>query len=122
MRPDHQPEDTNMNARFWILGRNADHVKVTLKPFGMLNWGYSERTDEGWSSYRERIEHQGDSIRLTTCSDGRDCDGRISDDQVFVCQIADLQSQRYSPGAPKMPAWVRIHHSCRDEFAEMAGY
>jgi hypothetical protein len=51
-----------MNARFWILGRHAGWVKVTLRPGQSLSWSYRYDHDEGWSSHCETLSRRLDRV------------------------------------------------------------
>lgn len=66
-----------MNARIWTH-LNDGFVKLTLEVNRPLVWGKFGRHDEGWSSEVHRWEWDGNELVESICTDGRDCDGRLS--------------------------------------------
>ena len=110
------------NARFWTLAHGSP-VKITLKPGQSLAFGYSDRADEGWSSYHECSIHTGDAVFCDQYEDGIDCDGRMSSTHLRSCPLPELMSGNtdYDP-AIVWPAWGRVSASQRDYAAEAAGY
>jgi hypothetical protein len=109
-----------MNARFWVLGRNAEWVKLTLKPGQSLSWAYAYDHDEGWSAHCETWNHRGDHVERAWINNGRDCDGRMSSGGELVCAISDLTARNVDGLA--VPEWVTSETWQRDAYAEAAGY
>lgn len=109
-----------MNARFWILGRDAGWVKVTLRPGQSLSWSYRYDHDEGWSSHCETLSHREDHVERRWRDDGRDCDGRMSTGGELACAITDLAALEVD--GLGVPEWERFDCWQRDESAEAAGY
>jgi hypothetical protein len=109
-----------MNARFWVLGRDAGWVKLRLVPGQSLSWSYAYADDEGWSSHRETWRHGGDHVARTWMDDGRDCDGRLTIVAELLCPLTDLSAREFD--GLRTPQWVDSEVSQRDEYAEAAGY
>lgn len=84
--------------------------------------------EEGWSSTAVTWELDGDVVRCTVYTDGRDCDGRMSSCDVSVCSIGCLadrvpycaEGEKAHPF--KVPEWTDEKSSRRDYSAEAAGY
>lgn len=128
------------NVRFWILWKGW--TRVTLYGRDVPHTLYrSERTDEGWSSESEtftltRDEHGRDVVIREWCSDGRDCDGRLTRSGVLECTVKRLSAEapltgkrigntrleRDSLADVRRPAWREIDSAQRDYAAEAAGY
>lgn len=110
------------NARFWTW-INGQTTKVTLRPGQSLSHYQWERTDEGWSSEFHSWEYTDNLIRRYCVSDGRDCDGRLTQEQVAECPVVDLASG-YSDLEERVryPEWTEEGRSQRDEYAEAMGY
>ena len=109
------------NARFtdWISG--AD-VTITLRPGQRLAWHTGRRAhEEGWSSEARVYSFDGSTVRCETITDGRDCDGRLTQTNVVECPLADLRA-RNDEYVTAAPAWERVYSGQRDEYAELAGY
>lgn len=107
----------NRNLRFWT----GDGCKITLKPGQVLHHHQSWPTDEGWRSESERWEHTGDGVRRETVSDGRDCDGRLTNSCTVFCP-ADKLAARVLEDYPPLPEWKVIDTELYDEYARAAGY
>jgi hypothetical protein len=108
-------------SRFWVR-INDGYVRLTLRPGQQLHHYAGGRDEEGWSSEAHIWSHEGDHIRLEWMSDGVDCDGRLSDNTVCVCDLDKLTSRHVLDDAPLVPAWEHIEHEHRDYEAEKAGY
>ena len=76
--------------RFWIWW-NDGPVKITVEPGQTVTAYRWSRCDEGWSSLLESFEHDGDSIVAETITDGRDCDGRLTQSWKGYAQLATLR-------------------------------
>lgn len=112
-----------MNARFTDF-INGSPVRVTLTPERpALDWYSGRRAhEEGWSS--ELVAWhlvEGEVIRTST-TDGRDCDGRLTQTYVCSCPLSDLRATPADEYGPARPRWNRENAHQRDEYAEAAGY
>lgn len=116
-----------MNARFWVYIHCP--VKLTLRPGQKLGHSYGGPCEEGWFRVAETWEHTGDGVFKESTSDGRDCDGRLTQyfdsfaplDQLRVREPYRMEGEPPSEGV-LWPNWERVSASQRDEYAEMAGY
>ena len=111
------------NARFWVWV-NGDACKLTIEPGGSLHHWSGGRTEEGWSSEAERwrLSEDGETVERESTSDGRDCDGRLTQYMDLECKAVDLAAGHDAGDGVKFPAWERVSESQRDEYAEAAGY
>lgn len=112
---------------FWFsFGNNT--FRVTLLPGGARRFYEHHRTDEGWQSESSLIRLIGRRLILDWCTDGRDCDGRLTCDGKMVCPVHHRQQRRAgkrgSEKAPRhrFPAWVSVSEKRRDESAIAMGY
>ncbi len=110
-------------ARFWHFHRDG-WVKLTIRGERELRFGYSSPTDEGWSSYGELLWIEAGAVLCEMVSDGRDCDGRLTQTQIVRCPIEKLASRKCdlddAPGL--LPEWEKVSSRQRDEYAESMGY
>ena len=114
--------DSQRNARFWVYSGDA-LVKLTLKPGQSLHHCQGGPTDEGWSSSASEWTRNGQFIDAEHVSDGRDCDGRLTQSTTLSCLVADLYARAPDEWAPVyMPAWTQDCSSQRDEYAEISNY
>ncbi len=90
-------------------------VRLTLRPGQVLSHETSGPTDEGWYMRGEAWHHDGDEIRREWCSDGADCDGRLSRGGTDFWDGLTLNDYGY-------PDWQEQNSSQRDYRAEAAGY
>lgn len=121
---------TQPNARFWFHW-DGDFVKLTLKPGDEVELYESHSHEEGWSSRHEYISYEDGVVTRTSTSDGRDCDGRLTQTTVSECSVEKLNSRdpydandpTYcpEPGA-KFPDWDRVRARQHDYSAEAMGY
>lgn len=118
------------NARFWIY-MNGGPVKITLKPDQTLEHFQGGRCEEGWSSETTSWEYEDGVVRQERCSDGRDCDGRLTTYGEIVCPLDSLSAGNvpYTDGDEPTtwagviwPDWQKESSYQRDEYAEAAGY
>ena len=118
------------NARFWEYV-NGEWIKITVKPGQSLAWSQGGPNEEGWNMEGFRFRYIDDAIRADYWSDGRDCDGRMSDSSSFTCPISRLQVRKpnvfggevYGPeDGSLLPAWDKLDSQHRDYSAEAAGY
>lgn len=120
------------NVRFWIWGREG-WVKLKLEPGQKISIEYGGPTEEGW--YREAgtytYETCGDDglpeIVFDKCSDGSDCDGRLTQTAQFTCPTDQLHHFEVLDKVDgetefRIPTWTRKRASQRDYTAEAMGY
>lgn len=100
---------------------NDGPVLIKLNAGQTLHHSFGGPTDEGWSSESNIWEFDGKQIRLQWCSDGRDCDGRLTRAGECYCK-ADLAQSGNEFDGVRYPAWEQGESSQRDEYAEAAGY
>ena len=142
---------TEPNVRFWVYA-NDGPVKLTLKPGQRLEHFTNESTDEGWHSESTTWHYPDDeaAVYREWCSDGRDCDGRLTTGGEVRCHLAQrlssyptkgglvfqLRRQLASGNNPYTegdnpetwrgviwPAWQESRNDgVYDEFAQAAGY
>lgn len=126
--------------RFWIHWKGSP-VRLTLtakntesKSVCFRHW---ERTGEGWSSETHFywLETEYDprrgasiSVHFLLHTDGRDCDGRLSQTTEWSCpthrlQIRHPEADESSPGYGILwPEWKKMFSSQRDYSAEAMNY
>ena len=127
------------NARFWAYV-NGGPVKITLRPGQSLEHCEGGATDEGFHVEHVKWEYPDDEpiVYRIWCSDGRDCDGRLTHSGEDVCPVERLMKGNYpyvtdgELGDPmirntydgvRWPDWQE--HKDRgvyDEYAVAAGY
>lgn len=112
------------NARFWILGRNSNPVKLTLRPGQSLAHYTFTRTDEGYSATFERYTHEGKHVLCQWENDGRDCDGHSTREGESMSPLGMLRDgwKDDTDSTVIYPAWQQVSESQRDEYAEAMGY
>lgn len=109
------------NARFWAW-INGGPVKLTLRPGQRLEHCEGGPTDEGWHLDSTAWEYAEDEpvIYREWCSDGRDCDGRLTRGGEDCCDVASLEADA---DGEVWPQWQEHRdHGVYDEFAQAAGY
>ena len=116
-----------MNAKFWVYsGDESSPVKLTLRPGQELTHYHFEYTDEGWSSETNTWRFDGELVYRKWCTDGRDCDGRLSHGGSDVCELRKLSAREpYEPidGCAGVPEWKEDEPTLTyDEYAQAAGY
>jgi hypothetical protein len=79
-------------VRFWVHV-NGGPVKLTLRKGDVLNWARGYSHEEGWSS--EHVQWLYPTwgpgrIHRHWCTDGVDCDGRMSTHDFSICHVEDL--------------------------------
>ena len=80
-----------LTLRFWLYVHGW--VKVSLTEGQSLSWAQGGQTDEGWSSNGLSLYYSPNGfVRLTEWSDGRDCDGRLSNERTMVCDAAAIRA------------------------------
>lgn len=117
------------NARLWVFENDA-WVKLTLAAGQSLNWGRSQRDDEGHSWSANRWTHDGDGVRNEWAYGGTDCDGRTSAQGVSFAPLdakpvpGSCTALEFHNGKLIVPpVWLEVEPvRCRDQFAELANY
>ena len=112
-----------MNARFWIVCHGSP-VKLTFRPGQSLDWYHGAPHEEGWSSESHIWRFDGEYVTVYSCTDGRDCDGRLTHYNTSQCRLdaLDARSWEWLGVIQGTPDWEPLDSSQRDEFAEAAGY
>ena len=124
-----------MNIRFWKFNQNWNWVKITLRPGQKLTHRKVWFNGEGWSLFEETWKSciEDRQVTCTRFSDGRDCDGRLTTEDQFVCSWEDLKADRSTMDVDgglrtsheveiQRPTWKRLDSWQRDSFAEAMGY
>lgn len=111
---------------FWTYFEDRwQGIRLTLggEPVAL---GWSERTDEGWSSAHESYElvedDEGLVVLCEVYTDGRDCDGRLSTEWHGFCRAENLTATPEDEYGPARPQWAKLRRGQRDYSAEAAGY
>lgn len=110
-----------INARFWEYV-NGSLVKITMRPDQTMNWGERHSTDEGWHGTSKSWEYDGLTVYHTYVSEGRDCDGELSETLSFECALELLQSETWYDGETPKPRWEKLGHRVYDQYAQMMNY
>ncbi len=108
----------NVRFRVW---HNGQYTKLTLRPDQTLEFGRSERTEEGYSWEYDRYTYDAETETVTHewGEGGRDCDGYSSEKSVWAIDAKHLTMWLH----PQFTTfWRRIEHGQRDMTAEAAGY
>jgi hypothetical protein len=83
-------------------------------------------TEEGYYSSVERYEFDGEVLRRTIATDGRDCDGRMEHYDEDLCVELDGMVPYYHSDEPdpgvRVPSWESVERRQRDHTAESMGY
>jgi hypothetical protein len=124
-----------MNVRFWEFNNNCCWVKITLRPGQKITHRKSWFNGEGWSVREETWENciHERQVACTLFSDGRDCDGRLTAVDQFVCSWEELKADRSTMDMDqglrtshreeiRRPNWKRLDSWQRDYYAEAMGY
>lgn len=81
--------------------------------------------DEGWGRAAAQFDYDGDTVFLEAFSEGRDCDGYLSNCTSMTCLVSDLQAHSFEDEDGKVkrgPLWKRVDEAVCDEQAQQAGY
>lgn len=132
-----------MNFRFWTYW-NGTWSKLTVRPGRRLYLKTGGAHEEGWSSHAEEFHHAGNGVVRHWCSDGTDCDGRLTRTGVDFAHGVELvaiplsktqgepywdRTQDYNTAADyhkgrliHRPEWTSMKERVYDRVAEAAGY
>jgi hypothetical protein len=80
------------NARFWVY-ENDGWIKLTLSPNQTIEFSGGGQHEEGFNYWHQSYTHDGDMIRGTYESRGRDCDGPSGNWTECHCQLHELGSR-----------------------------
>ena len=122
-------KSTTPNLKFWVW-LNDGPIRIKLRPGKSLTHYRWNRDEEGWSSQLSTWTHDGDGVIEKYTSDGRDCDGRLTQHGLYRASIANLAVNPlngigYLPGFDDkiaFPKWDKLSSSQRDEYAEAMNY
>jgi hypothetical protein len=109
------------NARFWTVVNNG-LVKLTLRYGHPIIHARVQNTDEGWNMDANTWIHYGKHIEVLWVSDGRDCDGRMTNSGISRSSLEDLKAGHVNDEGIKFPIWHSIENNQRDYEAEKMGY
>jgi hypothetical protein len=96
-------------------------VLVKLREGQTLHHSRGGSTDEGWSSESNIFSFDGRTVTNEWCTDGCDCDGRLSRGGVSFCTVRELRAG-YSENGVAFPKWQNVGDYQRDFSAEAMGY
>lgn len=109
--------------------RFGDKVYAVVLTNGKsISFHSHRRTDEGYQSEKEVITLRDRVLKLRWWSDGRDCDGRLTQEGRSCCPVhrrASVRHRKYGnekPARDRFPKWEEGERSQRDESAERMGY
>jgi len=108
-------------ARFWEDHNGAVLIKISAGQ--TLHHSQFSRTDEGWNRYSRSISFDGETVTLEWCSDGTDCDGRMTRGGTVCCSVENL-ARGYTDLelGVTFPDWQNGADYQRDHAAEAMGY
>ncbi len=84
--------------------------------------------DEGWGSTSAIFTRTENAVIMKYCTDGRDCDGRLSTDSEAICPRKNLAAHAIDPCfgekriRTRFPRWHYESRRQRDYSAEAMGY
>lgn len=109
-------------VRFWVY--TTSPVRITLDAGQTLHHSSGGRTDEGWHRESNIWSFDGKVVTSEWCTDGRDCDGRLtrSGEAWFAADKAQAGYVEEGDSSIRYPSWEHGNTRQRDEYAEMAGY
>lgn len=116
-------------ARFWVWW-NDGWCKLSVRPGESMIAVRCARTDDGWSSRIETYSYPegSDRVQSVCLSEGRDCDGRLSQNWEGYCLLTELSAVPCYSSPPRHPVcvmtphWRRFGENQRDYSAESMGY
>ncbi len=116
-----------MNARFWIWNGDGEcYVRITLHSGTPIEFSGGGRHEEGWSAWGVKYTLENGVVTYEHWTDGTDCDGRLSTEQVYECKLEDLNRREanaeYGGAGVFLPEWKEVTASQRDYTAEACGY
>jgi hypothetical protein len=126
------------SVKIWIFW-NGDYVKINLKHGQDFNIYSYQQTEEGFASESHTYYYDAPDgiIERAIHTDGRDCDGRLSNTHNDTCRIDQIHAGGFgrlfnsragyngdfvNDYSVKRPLWDCITRRQSDQYAEMAGY
>ena len=100
-------------------------TRVELKDGQSIQWRQHWPTEEGYSAITIYIERDGNYLSRTVISEGRDCDGYVSDMQESFADLNEGFKQHSYDGtvlATKIPIWVDTDSERYDAYAQLDNY
>ncbi len=114
---------TPKTCRFWTYIRGW--VRIKIRPGQTLRHYRSSRHDEGWTSESNEwtLDETGEELQRTVVSDGRDCDGRLTQGctQFAIAGQRDVYTEESGESYAR-PVWIDSKAWQRDSYAEAMGY
>ncbi len=110
----------NLTIKFWVFYNNSP-VKLRLLKGESISFGKSERSEEGWNSEHYVYERTNDQLFRSTYLDGKDCDGRLSQEYHEQCKPGNEYAFKITTGH-LTPLWEEFDSSQHDYYAEAMGY
>lgn len=110
--------------RFWTI-HDEHPVRLTVERDKDLETYYCSNHCEGWSSEYTRFWIEDNFLWCEVTSDGRDCDGRLTQTYVYRSHLCELETQEPFldfQSQFKLPRWENVDSSKYDEYAQAAGY
>jgi hypothetical protein len=122
-----QDGQTVRSVRFWHYGPDGQPIKIRLTEGKQIYWSRGGVADEGWHRDSYIWGFYGDWVYEHHCSDGRDCDGRLTTHYHSRCHVNALNKGVMDADNPGVvyPAWQRDkdeRDEVYDEYAQAANY
>ena len=119
-----EKQTKSVTVWIWVEEENEGMWRgLHLTPGKCVEISYGEKTDEGWSrtDISTELSEDGKMVRQLICSDGVDCDGRLSRTTEQFCPVEDVHKVQ-EDGKPPRPEWQYGKASQRDYTAESMNY
>ena len=127
MKAAKQRDFRRIPVRFWFLF-GGKTLRITLIPGEIQAFHDHHPTDEGWQSDDALFRVVDRQLVQQWRSDGRDCDGRLTNYGELVCPVHRRQRFRANRWGLKkvprhrFPVWTSVSEERRDAFAIAMGY
>lgn len=100
-----------MKNRIYFYAYVGDcwRVIVLSKDSPTYTAGESQRTEEGWSSWHQTFELDGDTVKHHIYTDEHDCDGQSSTHEVLAAHVDNLETCVPHDDLPfSAPDWLAL--------------
>lgn len=108
------------SVRFYSF-HNDSPVLIKINAGQTLRHSFGSDCDEGWHSESNTWEFDGETLVLRWETDGRDCDGRLTQYGECHCPRRAVMAGNEVEGVT-FPAWERGEGGQCDEYAELMNY